>query len=71
MSGATLDNTVEKTPILAQEKIILHTTLKTMKTLLSQLPNRTNGKMGESALMNMPKTKTRRTVIIFRSPRMR
>ena len=54
ISGAALNHAVEKETIPAQEKIILQTTLKTMKTLLSQPPNRTNGKMGELALINMP-----------------
>ena len=54
IGGAALNHAVEKTAIPAQEKIILQTTLKTMKTLLSQPPNRTNGKMDELALMNLP-----------------
>ena len=71
VSGSALNHVVEKTTIPTHEKIILRMTPKTTKTLLSQLPNRMNGKMGESALMNRPCTKTRRTVIIFHSPRMR
>ena len=70
-SGAALSHAVEKTAIPAQEKTILRTMPKTMKTPLSQLPNRTNGKTGKSALMNRPYTKTQRTVITFRSPRTR
>ena len=54
VSGAALNHAMEKTGIPAQEKIILRTMLKTMKTPLSQPPNRTNGKMGELALMNRP-----------------
>ena len=44
---------------------------KTMKTPLRQLPNKMNGKTGKLALMNEPRMKTRRIVIIFHSPRKR
>ena len=71
VNGAALDHAMEKTAIPAQEKIIPRTMPKTTKTPLSQLPNRMNGRMGESALMNMPLTRTRRTVIFFNPPRMR
>ena len=79
VSGAALNHVVEKTAIpaqekiatLAHEKITLRKVPKTTKTPLTQLPNRMNGKMGKLSLMNRPYTKTRRTVIIFRSPRMR
>ena len=43
-----------KTAIPAQEKIILRTMPKTMKAPLRQPPNRTNGEMGELALMKRP-----------------
>ena len=52
--GAALSHAVPKTSILAPETIILRTMPKTRKTPSSQLPNRTIGKMGESALMNRP-----------------
>ena len=42
-----------------------------MNTPLSQLPNKTNGKMGELALMNRPNMKTQRVVTLIHSPRMR
>ena len=71
VSDAALSHAAAKTATPAQEKITLRTVPKTMKTPLRQLPNRTNGKTGKLALMNRPYTKTRRTVIIFRSPRMR
>ena len=71
VSGATLSQAVAKTGTPAQEKTTLWTVLKTMKTPLSQLPNRMNGKMGESALTNRPYTKTQRIVITFHSPKMR
>ena len=71
VSGAALSHVVQKIAIPAPEKAILRTMPKTMKTLLSQPPNKTSGKMGELALMNRPRMKTRRTVIIFRSPRTR
>ena len=71
VSGAILNHVVEKIAIPAQEKRILRTTPKTMKTSLSHPPSRRNRRMGESALMNRPLTKTRRTVIIFHPPRMR
>ena len=54
VSGAALNHAVEKTAILAQEKIILWTMPKTMKTLLRQLPNMRNRKTGKLALMNRP-----------------
>ena len=54
VSGAALSHAMEKTAIPAQEKTILRTMPKTMKTPLSQPPNKMNGKMGELALMNMP-----------------
>ena len=38
----------------APEKTILRTMPKTTNTPLSQPPNRTNGRMGDLALMNMP-----------------
>ena len=71
VSGAALDHAMEKTAIPAHERLILRMMLTTTKTPLSQLPNRMNGRMGESALMNRPLMKTRRTVIIFHPPRMR
>ena len=71
VSGAALNHAVAKTTTPAQEKITLQTVPKTMKTPLRQLLNNMNGKMGESALMNRPHTKTRGTIIIFHSPRMR
>ena len=55
VSGAALSHDVEKTAIPGQEKTILQTMPKTMKTPLSQLPNRINGKMGKSAPMNSRK----------------
>ena len=54
VSGAALSHVVVKTAILSYEKIILWTMPKTMKTPLSQPPNRTDGKMGKLALMNRP-----------------
>ena len=63
--GAALSHVVQKTAMLAPVKIILQTMPKTMKTPLSQLPNRMNGRMSESALMSRPLTKNRKTVIIF------
>ena len=57
IGGAALNHAVEKTAIPAQEKIILRTMPRTTKTPLSQLPNRMNGRMGESALMNRPLTR--------------
>ena len=71
VSGAALSHAVVKTAIPSQEKTILRTMPKTMKTLLSQPPNRTNGKMGELALTNRPRMKTRKTVTTFRSLRTR
>ena len=71
VSGTVLNHVVEKTAIPAQEKTILWTMPKTMKTPLSQPPNRRNGMMGESALANRPRTKTRRIATTFRSPRTR
>ena len=71
ISGATLNHAVEKTAIPAPETIILRTMPKTKMTPSSQPPNRTIGKRGRLALMNRPQTKTRRTVIIFHSPRTR
>ena len=71
ISSTALNHAVEKTTIPAHDKIILQMAPKTTKTPLSQLPNRMNGRMGESALMNRPLPKTRRTVIIFHTPRMR
>ena len=47
VSGTALNQAVEMIAIPAQEKIILWMMPKTMKTPLSQLRNRTNGKMGE------------------------
>ena len=54
VSGAALNHTVEKIAIVAHERITLRTMPKIMKTPLSQPPTRTNGKMGELALMNKP-----------------
>ena len=54
VSDAALNHAMEKTAISEQEKIILWAMLKKRKTPLSQPPNRTNGKMGESAQMNRP-----------------
>ena len=71
VSGAAPSHAVEKTAIPAHEKTILRTMPKTKKTPSSQPPNRTIGRMGKLALMNRPHTKTRRTVIIFHSPRRR
>ena len=71
VSGAALSHVVQKTTTPAPEKTILRTMSKTMKTLLRQLPNMRNRKTGKLALMNRPYTTTRRTVIIFRPPRMR
>ena len=68
VSGAALNHATAKAATPAHEKITLRTVPKTMKTMLRQLPNKMNGKMGESA---RPRTKTRRTAIIFHSPRMR
>ena len=52
--SAALSHVVQKKTMLAPEKIILRTMPKTMKTPLSQPPNRMNGRTGESALMNRP-----------------
>ena len=71
ISGTALNHVVAKTATPAHQKITLWTMPKTMKTPLRQLPNKMNGKTGKLALMNRPYTKTRRTVIIFRSPRRR
>ena len=71
VSGAALSHVAAKIATPAHEKITLRMVQKTMKTPLRQLPNKMNGKTGKLALMNRPYTKTRRTVIIFRSPRMR
>ena len=54
VNGAALNHAVGKTAISLAKKIILQTMPKTMKTPFSQPPNRTNGKMGESALINRP-----------------
>ena len=54
ISSAALSHAVVKTAIPSQEKTIPRTTPKTMKTPWSQRPNKTNGKMGELALMNRP-----------------
>ena len=70
-SGAALSHASVKIATPTQEKITLRKVSKTTKTPLTQLPNRMNGKMGRLALVNRPHTRTRRTVIIFRSPRMR
>ena len=71
LSDAVLNHAVEKAAIPAQEKIILRVTPKTTNTPLSQLLNRMNGRVRESALMNKTLTRTRRTVITFRLPSMR
>ena len=71
VSGAALSHAAAKIATSAQEKITLWTMPKTMKTPLRQLPNKMNGKTGKLALMNKPRMKTQRTVIIFRSSRMR
>ena len=71
VSGTALSHVVQKTTTPAPKKTILRTMPKTMKTLLGQSPNRMNGKTAKLALMNRPYTKTRRTVIIFLSSRMR
>ena len=71
ISGAALSHAAAKTATPAQEKTTLRTVPKTMKTPLRQLPNRTNGKTDKLALMNRSYTKTRRTVVIIRSPRRR
>ena len=71
VSGATLSHAAVKTTTLAQEKITLQKVPKTTKTPLKQLMNKMNGKMGRLALVNRPRTKIRRTIITFRSPRMR
>ena len=68
VSGTALNQAVEMIAIPAQEKIILWTMSKTKKTPSSQLSNRTIGQMGESALMNRPQTKTRRTVTMYLPP---
>ena len=71
VSGAALSHAAAKTTTPAQEKTTLQTVPKIMKTLFIQIPNRMNEKMGKLALVNRPHMKTRRTVIIFRSPRTR
>ena len=71
VSGAALNHAAAKTAKPAQEKITLRTVPKTMKTPLRQLLNKMNGKTSKLALMNRPRMKTRRTVIIFRSSRIR
>ena len=71
VSSAALSHVVQKIAIPAPEKTILRTMPKIMKTLLRQPPNKMNGKTGMLALVNRLYTKTRRTIIIFHSPRMR
>ena len=71
VSGAALSHAATKTTTPTQENITLQMVPKTMKTPLRQLPNKMNRKTGKLALVSRPYTKTRRTVIIFRSPRMR
>ena len=60
----------------ARAKIVIparaiRTLPKTKTTPPSHAWSRPNGKTGKSALTNRPYMKTRRTIIIFRSPRMR
>ena len=69
--GAAPSHAVGKTAIPARETTTLRTVPKIMKTPLKQLPNKKNEKMGKLAPMNRPQMKTRRTLIIFHSPRMR
>ena len=47
VSGATLNHTMVKIAIPAQERIALRTMLKTTKTPPSQVLKRPDGKMGE------------------------
>ena len=54
ISGGSLSHAIVNTATLSQEKTILWMMPKTMKTPLSQPPNRTNGKIGESAPTNRP-----------------
>ena len=71
VSGTALSPAAIKIATPAQENITLWKVPKTTKTPFTQLPNRMNRKMGRLALVNWPRTKTRRTIIIFHSPRMR
>jgi len=64
VSGAALSRVMKKTATPIREMITLRTVPKTEK-------NRTIGRMGKLALMNRPYTKTRRTAIVYHSPRMR
>ena len=60
-----------KNSVPAQERIALRTMPETMKTPPSQVPNRLDRKMGESALMNRLGTATQRIATTCLSPRMR
>ena len=71
VSGAALSHAAAKASALAQDKITLRKMLKTTKTLLKQLMNKMNEKMGRLAPVNRPHTKTQRTATIFHSPRTR
>ena len=71
VSGAALSHAAVKTATPAHENITLQKVPKTTKTLLKQLMNKMNGKMGRLALVNRRRTKTHRTEVIFRAPRMR
>ena len=71
VSSAALSHAAVKIATPAQEKITLWMVPKTTKTPLRRLPNKMNGKMGKLALMNRPRMKTHRTVIIFHSLRTR
>ena len=71
ISRAALSHTAVKTATSAHEKITLQKVSETTKTPLKQQMNKMNRKMGRLALVNRPRTKTQRTEVIFRPPRMR
>ena len=71
VSDAALNPAIEKTSIPAQETIALRMMPKTKTTPTSQASSMPDGRTGKLAPMNRPGPTTRRTVVIFRSPRMR
>jgi hypothetical protein len=54
VSGTALNHAVGKTAIPAREKTTLRIRPKTKKILSNRLSNKTIGKMGKPARMNMP-----------------